>query len=442
MGYTTRATNIVQQQNGSYSAQLNFVGSCGSGEHCSWYVRYRRMGTSSWVHVPATAHGPDRGPVAKMSLAQVVTGLTAEAQYEYQVCGNAQPGQPFACVGPDGTVNTTTKFTTGWSLQTNPNGGTLLGVSCTTDSACIAVGDAGLAERWDGRSWTIQHTPNGGNLNAVSCTSPTACIAVGDAGLAERWDDRSWTIQHTPNGGDLSGVSCISSTACTAVGSSNNATLAERWNGSTWAVQVTPNPNGATYGSFLSAVSCTSATACTAVGHYLFDDGGPAPGPLAERWNVTTWTIQPTPGPFGSGEGELAAVSCTSSTACTAAGQYFFGFSVMGSHVCCIPATIVERWDGNAWTITSIPSQSAGGDGDLNGIVCTSATACTAVGFDSNRTGTQLVTLAMRQNGSTWTNQPTPNPSSNDTSLNGVSCTSTGACTAVGDAGLVERRSG
>jgi hypothetical protein len=34
MGFTTGATNIAKQPDGSYSAQLNFVGSCGSGEHC------------------------------------------------------------------------------------------------------------------------------------------------------------------------------------------------------------------------------------------------------------------------------------------------------------------------------------------------------------------------------------------------------------------------
>jgi hypothetical protein len=111
-GYTTVATDIVEQPSGAYSAQLNFVGSCGAGEHCSFYVRYRRIGTSAWAHEPGAPRGPIAGPVAKHSLAQVVTGLTTRVQYEYQVCGNAQPGRPFACVGPDGTSNTTTKFTT------------------------------------------------------------------------------------------------------------------------------------------------------------------------------------------------------------------------------------------------------------------------------------------------------------------------------------------
>jgi hypothetical protein len=41
-----------------------------------------------------------------------------------------------------------------------------------------------LAERWDGSTWTIQttRTPSGAtgvNLSGVSCTSDTACTAVG-----------------------------------------------------------------------------------------------------------------------------------------------------------------------------------------------------------------------------------------------------------------------
>jgi hypothetical protein len=111
-GFTTEATNIAQQPDGSYSAQLNFVGSCVSGEQCSWYAQYRLVGTTTWTNMPSTPRGPVAGPISNISLSESVTGLTPGAQYEYQVCGNSQPGQPFACVGPDGTPNTTTKFTT------------------------------------------------------------------------------------------------------------------------------------------------------------------------------------------------------------------------------------------------------------------------------------------------------------------------------------------
>ena len=72
----------------------------------------------------------------------------------------------------------------------------------------------------------------------------------------------------------------------------------------------------------------------------------------------------------------------------------------------------------------------------LQGVSCTSATACTAVGDYVNRDGTQ-VTLAERWNGTSWTIQSTPNPTGAQyagwtATLQGVSCTSATACTAVG----------
>jgi hypothetical protein len=102
--------------------QLNFVVSCGSGQHCSWYARYRQVGTGTWTRAPAAPHGPVTGPIFDVPLSEHVTGLTPGVQYEYQVCGNAQPGQPFICVGPDDTPKTTTKFPTRPTVTNIDNG--------------------------------------------------------------------------------------------------------------------------------------------------------------------------------------------------------------------------------------------------------------------------------------------------------------------------------
>ncbi|MDQ6805931.1 MAG: hypothetical protein M3065_13410, partial [Actinomycetota bacterium] len=72
-------------------------------------------------------------------------------------------------------------------------------------------------------------------------------------------------------------------------------------------------------------------TACTAVG--VIDRQRLGQATLAEAWDGTTWTLQPTPNPAGS-SGWLSGVSCTSATACTAAG-----FSSG-------PVTLAERYSG------------------------------------------------------------------------------------------------
>jgi hypothetical protein len=117
----------------------------------------------------------------------------------------------------------------------------------------------------------------------------------------------------------LSEVSCISTNDCIAVGMAawgsyrapNSGPVAERWDGTSWSIQTTPSPTA----SGLSGVSCTSTTACTAVGFTDYNNAT-----LAEAWNGTSWSIQTTPNPAGATSVGLNAVSCTSATTCTAVG--------------------------------------------------------------------------------------------------------------------------
>jgi hypothetical protein len=326
---------------------------------------------------------------------------------------------------------------TAWAIQKIPGSGSLAGVSCTSASACIAVGGS-LAERWNGTAWAIQKIPQpsgGGSLGGVSCTSASACTAVGSsngATLAERWNGTAWTIQKTANpsgtgGSGLDAVSCSSASACTAVGNSSGGTLAESWNGTSWAIQQTPNPSGGTDG--LDGVSCTSASACIAVANT------PAASYIvAEQWNGTAWVIQDMPNPSGVDSIFVTGVSCTSASACTAAGNYFLDSGTQ--------YVLAERWNGTAWVIQ--PTASPSGQGFLNGVSCASASACTAVGYYLPNS----VTLAEYWDGTAWVVQPTPNPSPppvNSNSLSGVSCTWASACTAVGSsngATLAERWNG
>jgi hypothetical protein len=337
---------------------------------------------------------------------------------------------------------------TSWVIQATPNGqvtnGNLSSASCSSASVCTAVGyyrdnsgaDRTLAERWDGISWVVQATPNPtgatrGRLNGVSCTAVGVCTAVGfysnssgdDLTLAERWDGSSWVIQATPNptGATLSrlnGVSCTSASACTAVGPAGNGlTLAERWSGTSWVIQATPNPGGATI-SELNGVSCASAIACAAVGDYVVSPG--TQRTLGELWNGTSWVIKATPNPAGSNTTVLNGVSCTAASACTAVGFYFNSSSTAG-------LTLAERWNGTSWVTQATANPAGSTLSILNGVSCTSATACNAVGQGKG------LTLDERWNGTSWVIEATPNPSSaKSSSLGGVSCTAASACTAVG----------
>jgi hypothetical protein len=179
-------------------------------------------------------------------------------------------------------------------------------------------------------------------------------------------------------------------------------TLAERWNGARWKIQPTPNPAGAkdASGSSLAdpelyGVSCTAANACTAVGSYI--KGVDTFVTLAERWNGTSWKIQSTPNPAGAGESHLFGVSCTAANACTAVGFSAASFSESSK-----PVTLAERWNGTSWKIQSTPNPAGAKDSEPDSVSCTTANACTAVGYYVNAAGKD-VTLAERRNSASWT---------------------------------------
>jgi hypothetical protein len=165
-------------------------------------------------------------------------------------------------------------------------------------------------------------------------------------------------------------------------------TLAERWNGTTWRIQPTPNPAGVQFAS-LAGVSCTGPSACLAA-------GGSDHGTLAERWNGTTWRIQPTPNPPGGGNILLASVACPASSACTAFG---FDETSSGQHL-----TIAERWNGHTWRIQPTPGIVAADIG-LPAVACPTFSACVAVASYTNN-GPNL-TLAELWNRPDSGSQPT-----------------------------------
>lgn len=336
--------------------------------------------------------------------------------------------------------------------------GQLLAVSCPSPRACVAVGLIGppvgatvaLTRSWDGRRWSNQPAavPSGAvsvGLSAVSCSSRFRCTAVGSfttssgavTALAEGWDGRRWRIERLPAGPSglssrLSGVSCTSRTTCVAVGSAfdnvgHSESLAERWDGRRWSIQTVPMPPGG-FRATLSAVSCAARFACTAVGDYSPAQSFVLDATLAVRLDRTGWSVQPTSDPPRAVISGLTGVSCPTRNDCSAVGAYDMG----GGPV----IAVAYGWDGTTWTIqaTFDPAEK---QTELDGVSCSAAAACTAVGHldDPGPAGTSPI--AERWDGTAWSRQAPvvpPSPGVVPTSrFGGVSCPSATACTAVGD---------
>ncbi len=224
----------------------------------------------------------------------------------------------------------------------------------------------------------------------------------------------------------LDGVSCTAATACTAVGYGATGAgvlvpVADRWDGTEWSDQSISPPSGAKE-TLVTAVSCPSSVQCMAVGYSENSSGVQLP--YAALWRNGSWSIQSTPDPPQAPDTRLDGVSCSSAVACMAVGQ--IGMSLEGPDV-----PFAESWNGSAWSIVPTKEPAGANKGELLSVSCTASDACTAVGdYKEGR----WLSLAEMWNGSEWSLQPTPSPTGEATveELVGVSCSTAESCTAVG----------
>jgi hypothetical protein len=311
-----------------------------------------------------------------------------------------------------------------WKIVPSPNTSetqlnVLFAVTCVSSSDCWAVGYGSanllsLTLHWNGNAWSIVPSSNASGvqniLTGVACTSSSDCWAVGyySAGpnelgiyqypsLVEHWNGSQWSIVSSQNTSAsqniLYGVTCTSSSSCWSVGYSTGntpvgpfRTFIQQWNGVSWKIVPSPSTSEAN-NNFLFNVSCVSASNCRAAGYSNTPNAGNAQT-LIEHWNGTAWTIEPTPNVDLVGNNAFFGVACASGANCWAAGYYNGANAIQ---------TLVERWDGNSWTVSQSPNTSATQQNVLNFVTCTSAYDCWAVGYYNNSSGVSQ-TLIERYN--------------------------------------------
>jgi photosystem II stability/assembly factor-like uncharacterized protein len=290
--------------------------------------------------------------------------------------------------GQNGTVDVYNGST--WTATTgNGSTGTIAALTCDGGNlVCYATGKQGVTLRTTtgGTAWTTQAGGGTTNqMNGVSCPNAATCFAVGAGG----------TILQTSNGGQtwiglasgttqaLNGISCTSTTACSAVGAAGSALLTT--NGASWSSQVSGTTNA------LNGVSCAggSCWAAGASGTILVSTDGGA-----------TWT-----GVASGTTVALNAISCASATTCYATGAVAAGSAVM-----------LKTTDGALWVQQASHSAAA-----LNGLACLDGLNC----FAGGASGTVVAT----SDGATWAQQgnplggPTTALNATAITLNNAACT-------------------
>ncbi len=343
-------------------------------------------------------------------------------------------------------------------------GSFLTGVSCATPTNCVAVGtqsfpthQGALAYSFTGGTWhqDVAAQPPGSTnagLQSVSCTtaapgrgaSPPTCVAVGYTGIgsetarpfSEVLRGSTWRAVAVPRRprqvAELLSVSCWSPDGCFAVGvlekvnGGDSGAVSAVFNGASWAIVNTAA--AVPTNSALDGVSCLTATVpplCTAVGSKTV---GHTTSPLLELANSTHgWTEVPVPAMAGSSTTALTSVACPAPDSCIAVGSTS---TSSGSR----PFSVVDS--SGRWTVATPPRPSTPGRAGLDSVVCTLfLDGCQAVGLVASAASVPLIE---QFNGTSWSPEPVPPPSSLST-LVGVACAFPASahadqmpCTAVG----------
>jgi hypothetical protein len=310
----------------------------------------------------------------------------------------------------------------------------LLALTCALASLAVFAGSSGAASNWTLRQLPPSpgHGPWGPPLSGVSCPTESLCVAVGGlntvafsqapTGGAARWQvvNPSYPIGpgvtcvegeahcHVPSGA-INAVSCASEALCVAVTYDGFILVSTDPTGgaATWTATSINEPHG-TGATHLIGISCPSPSLCVAVsGGSNNSNGGrvlTSTNPAAGQWQVAD---------LGSSL-DLRGVSCGTPSLCVTVargGRIFASTNPTGG--------------ASAWREAGTP----GGPGDLEGVSCVTTVLCAA----GNLTGNMLTSTNPAGGGGTWSETN----AGGSVQITGVSCPTAKRCAAVDNNGDV-----
>lgn len=260
-------------------------------------------------------------------------------------------------------------------------------LSCASSSFCGAV-TSNQASTYDGTTWTSTTVGSSAQVSGIACASPAWCMAVDNFGNATTYDGTAWSAPSATGApGGLLAVSCSSPSFCASLDGAGDVYL---YNGSSWSSPAADQDVFTVSGMPEGGISCWSASGCMAV------EGGQAAVYDGTSWSVST---------IDATNGDLSSVSCPAAGSCVA--------------VDASGAALTYR-DG-AWSSpTTIDPSASSWPSNSEWISCLSSTLCAAGGYDG---------YAEFLDGAAWSS---PDQLANGSSINGVSCATTGSFCVLG----------
>jgi plastocyanin len=239
-----------------------------------------------------------------------------------------------------------------------------------------------------------------GYLGRAGATSSISAPAVPPAAAAPSTCGPVWSLSVTPDAGQdsfLNEIAMLSANDAWAVGAAGRGTtLAQHWDGTAWTIVSTPNVG--TEGNYLYGVAAASSTDVWAVGANI-DQVTLYHATLIEHWDGTAWTVTPSPN-VGTGDNFLNAVSARSATDVWAVGYYEDDVGSVFS--------LIEHWDGATWSV--VPSSNPAASGNyLYGVTARTGSDAWAVGYFYSATAGTLQSLVEHWDGRNWRVTASPN---------------------------------
>lgn len=161
---------------------------------------------------------------------------------------------------------------------------------------------------------------------------------------------------------------------------------------------VVPQPPSMPGSGQLQGVSASSPSDAWAVGS-LFTDADQIGHASTQHFDGTSWSLVPSIDGPNALTSALAAVSARAID-----DTWAVGLSINTKN---LVRTLIEHWDGVAWTRVKSPNASHPANGQLDGVAALAADDVWAVG--SSGQGAPSRTLIEHWDGSTWSIVPSPN---------------------------------
>jgi hypothetical protein len=253
----------------------------------------------------------------------------------------------------------------------------------------------------------------------LALTSPAS-----SAGAVTTLSCGAWqTVASPPGKINLTAVAAVASNDVWAAGQTvaegGLRSLVEHWNGSSWTKATLPASN--TYQA-INGLVALAPNDVWSVGYASTDASNRPYRPLVMHWDGSAWTVKPYLAPPGADSSALVSV-----TGDGAGGLLAVGYAVFAGQ----KRTLVERFDGAAWSVLPSPSPGTEASALLDVVMDSPSTAtATAVGYRSDGFGYD--TLVERWDGTAWTVEASQDRADVDNVLTSVAVTPSGEPWSVG----------